>query len=258
MATFKRVGTIKHFETNSSTACASAATTANSPSAASSQIEGLRRIRLSRKPRRELRQSRLCLGLDQMPLPRRVRGRAAQQPADGLLCAGADRARRAGARRRGAAGRRQPVGLGLHAGEPVRAPRSALHPRHAEHGGRHPHHACAAARLPPDQRLFRRRRQDDRKRPRPRLRFRPRSLAAHRLQPAALEKLARRRRLPLARPRPPRCAVGGARAAALRRQGRPAAVRARRHAGARARRRSCRRCCRASRWSRITAICICR
>ena len=76
----------------------------------------LRQLRLSGKPRGELRQSGLCLGLDQMPLPRCVRGRAAQQPADGLLCAGAARARRAGARRRGAAGRCESFGLGLHAG----------------------------------------------------------------------------------------------------------------------------------------------
>ena len=40
---------------------------------------------------------------------------AAQQPADGLLRPGADRARRARARRRGAPGRRQPQRLGLHA-----------------------------------------------------------------------------------------------------------------------------------------------
>ena len=92
---------------------------------------GLRRIRLSRKPRRELCQSGLCLGLDQMPLPRRVRGGAAQQPADGLLRAVADRARRAGARRRGAAGRCQSLGLGLHAGgraATVRARRLASPP----------------------------------------------------------------------------------------------------------------------------------
>ena len=55
--------------------------------------QGLRRIRLPREPRRELRPSRLCLGLAQMPLPGGVRGGAAQLAADGLLRAGADRAR---------------------------------------------------------------------------------------------------------------------------------------------------------------------
>ena len=77
---------------------------------------GVRHLRLSGKPRRELRAARLCLGLDQMLLPRGVRLRAAQQPADGVLRPGADRARRARARRRGAPGRRQFQRLGLHAG----------------------------------------------------------------------------------------------------------------------------------------------
>ncbi len=64
-----------------------------------------------------------------------------------------------------------------------------------QHARRYPHHACDAARLPADQRLFRRRRQDDRKRPRRGLRFRPRSLAAH----AAAARRARKAR---ARPMP--------------------------------------------------------
>ena len=68
---------------------------------------GLRGIRLSGKPCGELRAPGLCLGLAQMPLPRRVRRRAAQRAADGLLRAGADRARRARARRRGAPARRE-------------------------------------------------------------------------------------------------------------------------------------------------------
>ncbi len=117
---------------------------------------GLRRIRLSGKPRGELRQSRLRLVLDEMLLPGCVRRRAAQQPADGLLCAGADRARCAGAWRRGAAGRRECVGLGLHAGGRARTARRTAHaPRLDER--RHPHHAGDAARLPPDQRILRRR-----------------------------------------------------------------------------------------------------
>ena len=69
--------------------------------------QGLRRIWLPREPCRELRPSGLCLGLDQMPLPGGVCRFAAQFAADGLLRAGADRALRARAWRRGARGRRQ-------------------------------------------------------------------------------------------------------------------------------------------------------
>ena len=60
----------------------------------------LRRIWLSRKPCRELRAPRLCLGLDQMPLSRCLLRRHSQQPAHGLLPAGAIGARCAGAWRR--------------------------------------------------------------------------------------------------------------------------------------------------------------
>ena len=70
---------------------------------------GLRRVRLSREPRGvsfALLVYVSCLA--QVPPPGGVLRGAAQQPADGLLRAGADRARRARARRRGAAGRRQP------------------------------------------------------------------------------------------------------------------------------------------------------
>ena len=77
---------------------------------------GLRRVRLSREPRRQLRPARLRLGLAEVPLPGRLRCRAPEQPADGLLRPGPDRPRRPRARRRGAAGRRQPQRLGLHAG----------------------------------------------------------------------------------------------------------------------------------------------
>ena len=51
-----------------------------------------RRIRFSRKPRGELCATGLCLGVDQMPLSGRVLRRHPQQPADGLLSAGAARA----------------------------------------------------------------------------------------------------------------------------------------------------------------------
>ena len=123
---------------------------------------------------------------------------------------------------------------------------------------RHPHHPRDAARLPPDQRLVRRPRQEHRKRARARLRLGARSVAAH--AAAALGAGAARQcgRVRLARPLAPRCLVGGARAAARRRQGRPAAVSPRRDARAGAGRRVCRRCRRASRWSRTIATCISR
>ena len=78
--------------------------------------QGLRRIRLPRKPRRELRAPGLRLELAQVPLPGRVRLRAAQFAADGLLRPGADRPRCERAWRRGARRRRQSFGVGLHAG----------------------------------------------------------------------------------------------------------------------------------------------
>ena len=106
--------------------------------------------------------------------------------------------------------------------------------RHAAMKRRHPHDARAAARLPPDQRAFRR--------ARPKIERRAGAASI----PCAISGCARGcrpprwsgSRMPMRSARsgcPPRRAVGGARAAALRRQGRSAAVRARRHAGARAR-----------------------
>ncbi len=74
------------------------------------------RIRLSRKPRRELCASGLRLGVDQMPPSGRFLRRHPQQPADGFLSAGAARSRRARTRRRNPRSRRQFQRLGLHAG----------------------------------------------------------------------------------------------------------------------------------------------
>ena len=76
--------------------------------------QGLRRIWLPRKPRRELRAPRLRVELAQVEISGRLRLRAAQFAADGLLRAGADRPRCARAWRRGARGRREPQRLGLH------------------------------------------------------------------------------------------------------------------------------------------------
>ena len=74
-----------------------------------------RQLRFSRKPRGQFRADRLCLVLAEVPPSGRVLLRAAERAADGVLRAGADRARRATARRRGPAGLRQRLGLGLHA-----------------------------------------------------------------------------------------------------------------------------------------------
>ena len=73
---------------------------------------GLRQLRFPGEPRGEFRADRLCLVLAEMPPSGRVLLRAAERAADGVLRAGADRARRAAARRGGAAGLRQRVAHG--------------------------------------------------------------------------------------------------------------------------------------------------
>ncbi len=102
MATFRRRGTIGLLEEKMVARMVARGYDQEFAAALLQPDQGLRRVRLSRKPRRELRPSRLCLGLAQVPLPGGVRVRAAQLAADGLLCAGADRARCARAWRRGA------------------------------------------------------------------------------------------------------------------------------------------------------------
>ena len=77
---------------------------------------GLRLLRLSREPCGELRAAGLCLGLAEVPPSGGLRLRAAELAADGLLRAGADRARRPRARGGGAAGLRQRQLLGQRAG----------------------------------------------------------------------------------------------------------------------------------------------
>ena len=96
---------------------------------------GLRQLRLSRKPCRLLRADRLCLVLDEMPASGRLLRGPAQRPADGLLRAGPDRPRRARARRRGPAGLRQRLALGLHAGADRRR-RPLRRPARPAHGAR--------------------------------------------------------------------------------------------------------------------------
>ena len=117
MATFRKNGTIHQFESKLIEGMVARGYERDFAERCFNQIEGLRRLRLSRKPCRELRAAGLCLGLDEMPLPGGLRLRAAEQPAHGLLRAGPDRARCHRAWRRGAARRRQFQRLGLHAGK---------------------------------------------------------------------------------------------------------------------------------------------
>ena len=115
MATFRRRGTIERLHQKMVGRMTDARLSGRVRRALLQPDQGLRRIRLPREPRRELRPSRLCLGLDQMPLPGGLRRFAAQRSAHGLLRAGADRALRGRAWRRGARGRRQSEPVGLHA-----------------------------------------------------------------------------------------------------------------------------------------------
>ena len=190
MATFRRVGTIGLLEEKMVARMVGARLRPGLRAALLQPDQGLRRIRLSREPRRELRAARLRLGLDQVPLPGGVRSGAAEFAADGLLRAGADRARCARARRRGARGRREPLRLGLHAGAG---------------GVRRP--AGAAPRPAPDRRPAGGGGEQDRLRAPIRAYARP--VAARPRAARDAGEARGRRRLPLARARPPPGAVGG-------------------------------------------------
>ena len=114
MATFKRNGDIHLFRDKFVAGIWSTmATTAIPQHAASARSKDLKPTVFPKATRRASRRS-LRLGLDQMLLPRGLRLRPAQQPADGVLRASADCPRRARARGRGAPGRYQPQSLGLH------------------------------------------------------------------------------------------------------------------------------------------------
>ena len=126
MATFRRVGTIADLPGEDDRGHGGQGLRPRLRRALLPPDRGLWRIRLSREPCGEFRAPGLRLVLDEMPLPRRLRRRDAQLPAARLLRPRPARARRARARGRGARGRRQPVGLGLHAGG---APLSRLRER---------------------------------------------------------------------------------------------------------------------------------
>ena len=181
--------------------------------------------------------SRLCLGLDQMPLPRCVRGGAAEQPADGILRDVTDSCAmpRSTASKSGRWISIDPTGIARLKRAPLER---TLHPRHHVMKDDIRLNACSPSRPSPDRRILRGLGQEHRKRPRPRLRLRPRSLAAHASAAEGAGNARPRRCLQFARAQPPRCALGREGASPRRRQGRPAAVRARHHAGAGARRAS--------------------
>ena len=85
MATFRRVGTIQTFQAKMVEGMVARGLRARIRRALLPPDRGLRRIRLSREPRGELRADRLCLVLDEVPLSRRLRRGDAQLPAARLL-----------------------------------------------------------------------------------------------------------------------------------------------------------------------------
>ena len=93
MATFKLTGGVSHFRDKLIDGHGRARLHARFRRAHLQADRGLRLLRLPRKPRRELRADRLCRLLAEVPPSGRVLRGAAERAADGLLRAGADRAR---------------------------------------------------------------------------------------------------------------------------------------------------------------------
>ena len=116
MATFKRAGTIGTFKQKMIDGMVANGLFARLRRTLFRADRRLRHLWLSREPCGLLRAPRLCLGLDQMPLSRCLRLRASQCPADGFLCARADRPRCPRTWPRRARGGCERVGMGLHAG----------------------------------------------------------------------------------------------------------------------------------------------
>ncbi len=112
----------------------------------------LRRVRLPRVARRELRAPGVRVGVDQGAPPGGVRVRAPQLAADGLLQPLVDRQGRAAPRRRGPPSLRRDERLGLDAGAGRRAatagapPRATPDPRASARGWRAPWSARAGRR----------------------------------------------------------------------------------------------------------------
>ena len=120
-----------------------------------SQIKGFGEYGFPDVACRELRAIGLRLGLAQVLRARGILLRAAEQSADGLLCAATARAVGARSWRRGAFRRRQPKRLGLHAGAP-RGRQCSRSPRHEAREGAGEGRGRALARGARD-RSFRRR-----------------------------------------------------------------------------------------------------
>ena len=116
MATFKRVGTIDTFRKKFIDGMTARGYQRDFAERCFSQIEGFGEYGFPESHAASFANLVYASAWIKCHLSGCVRGGAAQQPADGLLCDRADRARRSGARRRGAAGRHQFLRLGLHAG----------------------------------------------------------------------------------------------------------------------------------------------
>ncbi len=93
MATFRRNGTIGTYQQRMVDGMTQRGYTKDFAERCFKQIEGFGDYGFPRKPRRQFRPARLCLGMDQGPLPGRLRRRAAELAADGLLRPGTDRPR---------------------------------------------------------------------------------------------------------------------------------------------------------------------
>ena len=136
MATFKFTGGVSQVRGQAGRRHGRAtATTREFAEKTFSQLEGFGSYGFPESHAASLRADRLCLVLDEMPASGCLLRGAPQCPADGLLRAGADRARCARAWRRGPAGLRQRLALGLHAGAD-RARRPLRRPARPAHGAR--------------------------------------------------------------------------------------------------------------------------
>ena len=117
MATFRRVGTIATFQAKMVEGMVAKSYDREFAERCFRQIEGFGEYGFPGEPCGEFCAAGLRLLLDEMPLSRRLPRRDAQFPTARLLRARAARARRARTWGRGAGSGREPLGLGLHAGE---------------------------------------------------------------------------------------------------------------------------------------------
>ena len=116
MATFKFTGGVSHFKDKLISGMVANGYDAGFAERTFSQIEGFGSYGFPESHGRQLRPDRLRQRLDEVPPPRCVLRRPAEQPADGVLRAGPGGARRRGAWGGGAAGGRELQRVGLHAG----------------------------------------------------------------------------------------------------------------------------------------------